>query len=126
MAIFEKSYFEKVWTEDLMTEDSLLKRYQIMSFPVFSKLSELLVTSLITEYLEFRTFKAGDLIIKQSKYSPSNSHYRQFYNNHFSKYEEQITYKRMRKRKMDEASPTTKIRMLEESEIRKTEQAEKD
>jgi hypothetical protein len=47
-----------------MTEELLLKRYQTMSFPVFSNLSELLVTSLITEFLELREFKAGSVIIK--------------------------------------------------------------
>jgi hypothetical protein len=76
VAIFDKTYFQKVWTEDLMTEDLLLRRYQTMSFPVFANLSELLVTSLVTEYLELREFKKGDLIIKQSKYSPTNSYYR--------------------------------------------------
>ena len=104
-----------------MTEELLLKRYQTMSFPVFANLSELLVTSLITEYLELRYFKAGQTIILQSKYSPSNSYYRRFYDNHFSKYEEQLTYKRMKKIKLEQASPLTKIKMLEESELRKIE-----
>ena len=108
-----------------MTEDLLLKRYQTMSFPVFANLSELLVTSLITEDLEFREFKAGNTIIKQSKYSPSNSYYRQFYDNQNSKFGDQLTYKRMKKMKMEAASPLTKIKMLEESDMRRAEDDQK-
>jgi hypothetical protein len=77
-----------VWAEDLMAEDILLKRYQTMAFPVFANLSELLITALVTEYLVLKSFKPGDVLFKQSKYSPSNSYYRQFYDSFFTKFEE--------------------------------------
>ena len=54
---FEKPYFEQIWEEDLVTDDLALKRVQMASYNVFSDLSELAMTALVSEYIQVRKYQ---------------------------------------------------------------------
>ena len=48
------------------------------------------LTSLVSEFMERKTFTMGQVIKKQSKYSPANTQYRLFYKEHASKFIERM------------------------------------
>lgn len=80
-----------------MTEEIRLKRSQVFCFPVFRNLSELLIMSLVTEFIEKRTYSQGTCIFPQSRYSPSHSYYRQYYDRRTNKFEAAMKQKRLKK-----------------------------
>ena len=61
---------------------------------MFSKLSELTILMLVSEIFQCRKFKKGELITLQSKYSPTNSYFRKYYEIKLSKFAEEIKQKR--------------------------------
>jgi len=88
VAVFAKDYFMIIWQRDIMTEELRLKRSQVFCYPVFRNLSELLIMSLVSEFIEKRTYSKGHRVVPQSRYSPSHSYYRQFYDRRTNKFEE--------------------------------------
>ena len=63
IAVFDKEYFQKVWDQDLMTQEILLKRSLLLCYPVFNKLSDLAIMSLVSEFIEKRKYKKGEVIV---------------------------------------------------------------
>ena len=55
-----------------MTNDLRLKAKIIRCYPVFEKMSQLMIIALAAELIEFKTFKKDDLIQKQSECAPTS------------------------------------------------------
>jgi len=94
VAIFDRAYFEKVWDEDIMTEKLMLQSSLTASQPLFSDLSELTIMMLVSEVFQHKKFKKGDIILEQSRYSPTNTYYRQYYEIRLSKFVKELRAKR--------------------------------
>lgn len=93
VAVFDKCFFKRVWEQDLMRKELLLWSATVQSWPLFKHLNKLTVMSLVSEIIQIRKFKKGDLIMEQSNYSPTNSHSRQYYEVRLSKFAESIASK---------------------------------
>lgn len=72
MAVFDKSYFTKLWEEDLLTHELRLRASIIRCYPIFKNISELQVIALASELIEFKNYKKGDVIRKQSECAPTS------------------------------------------------------
>ena len=79
IALFDKQYFQNVWDRDLTTGQIRLDLSIIKCQTIFKDLSELTLISLVSEYMVKKKFKKGQMIARQSKYSPANMQYRIFY-----------------------------------------------
>jgi len=51
VAVFKKSYFEMLWREDIMTEELKLRCKQLKCYKLFENLSDLVLISIISEYI---------------------------------------------------------------------------
>jgi hypothetical protein len=51
VAVFKKSYFELLWREDIMTEELKLRCKQLKCYKLFENLSDLVLISIISEYI---------------------------------------------------------------------------
>ena len=89
IAVFSMTFFESLW-KDLLQYDKLVTKNVISCHPLFKKLNELTLMNLVYELLEVRKFKKGDVLACQSKSSPTNVLYKDYYNIRLSKIAQQI------------------------------------
>lgn len=82
VVVFDKAYFQKIWDQDIMTEEVKLKSSLARCYRVFEKMSELAVIALVSEFVQTRTFKKGELIVPQSKYAPTCPAHQRFMQTH--------------------------------------------
>ena len=111
VAIFDRTYFERVWDDDIMTEKLMLQSSLVASQPLFSDLSELTIMMLVSEVFEHKKFKKGEIIMEQSRYSPTNTYYRQYYEIRLSKFAEELRAKKT-KQDMGAAMARSPIKAL--------------
>ena len=78
LAVFDKDYFDKVWHEDILTNEMMLKRSIVRTYPLFDKLSDLAILSLVSEYLQTKIYKDGELMVDISPYAPTNKSFQEF------------------------------------------------
>lgn len=68
----------------------MLQKSILQSQPLFSKVSELTAWMLVSEAFEKRKFKKGEKILEMSKYAPTHSYFRRFYDMRSSKFAERM------------------------------------
>lgn len=56
----------------------MFKKNIVNSYHIFKRLSEIVMMSLVSEYIQIKKFKKDEIIIKQSKYAPSCPEHREF------------------------------------------------
>lgn len=94
VAVLDRSLFDQIWVDDIMSEEVKLRKSLVCTYPIFKHLSEMTTLTLVSEVFQIRTFKKGDLIGLQSKYSPTNSQFRKYYEVKLSKFAEELKQKR--------------------------------
>jgi hypothetical protein len=51
VAVFKRSYFEQLWRNEIMTEELKLRIKQLRCYQLFENLSDLVLISIISEYI---------------------------------------------------------------------------
>jgi hypothetical protein len=66
----------------------MLSSSLLSAWPLFHPLSKLTVMTLVSEVLQTRKFSKGEVIMLQSRFSPTHTHYRKYYTARLSKFAE--------------------------------------
>ena len=93
IAVFSKSYFQKMWDEDIMTKELRMFGSLVRSWELFQSLSNLTIMIMVSEIFKIKTFKKDQVILLQSRFSPTNSFFRQYYETRLSKFAETLRAK---------------------------------
>lgn len=94
--MFDREYFDKIWRDKIMTKDSMLRKSVLSAQPLFAELSDLTAWMLVTEVIQVRHYKKGEIIMPMSKFAPTNSFFRKFYETRSNKFTDLMKEQRAR------------------------------